>query len=259
MSRAGDLSPVTWVLGQAGERPVALGGWIQEMDDGGDAAHLVLHPVGDGVADRMRRLGDTLGLDATGLMPTIAAAVTSVELDGGDVWVVHEDRRLIHRSVTPDWAAAARARGVVALWLGWDGTTILNVADADRYVPAQQRRGRLHAGLLPVLGDQRWAWLHLWLDADQPLIHAEVGPADQDRTSAHAAVQAVLDGDPVLGGAARAWVRGAREDTVVAGEHVWTLVAHDGDPRSAAQARVDEHVAVLRAGTGIDVTAEAIT
>lgn len=42
----------------------------------------------------------------------------------------------------------------------------------------------------------QWAWLHVWVEADDLLVRSEVGPPGQTRDHARAEVQAALAADP---------------------------------------------------------------
>ena len=54
---------LAWILGQRSETPIAISGWLGEHpEDGRDVAHLIVHPLAVGVADKMRQLAQLLGL-----------------------------------------------------------------------------------------------------------------------------------------------------------------------------------------------------
>lgn len=133
------------IFGQDGERRLALTGWIGEHPaTGADVAHLLLYPLGHGVADKMRTLADVLGLrpaDA-GPMTTSTAAYLTVDDDGPHAQIRTADGALlVERPVTPEWAAAARVGAAVVLTAGQDGHTG-RAADLDRYL-ARPRRLRM--------------------------------------------------------------------------------------------------------------------
>lgn len=141
------------VLGQASERLLVLTGWIGEAPtDGADVAHLLMHPLGHGVADKMRVLAGLLGLGpATELaaLTEVPAEVASVALvtDARDTWAqLHIGEAMVaERPVPPDWQAAARSRGWVILTVGQD--PLETVRDLDRYLT---RSRRLHIGRLTL-------------------------------------------------------------------------------------------------------------
>lgn len=150
MTGPSDRAPIAYILGQRGEQLLAMTGWVQEMPDG-DGAHLLLHPIGHGVADRMAALGQALGLAEGGdWMPAVDPDVALVEIEDDQVHLRYGGQWWLTRPVTPDWQAAARARGQVALWVGRDGATLTTTRDVDRYMDRAQTRGRLHYGLLDL-------------------------------------------------------------------------------------------------------------
>ena len=97
-----------------------------------------------------------------------------------------------------------------------------------------------------------WAWLLVWIDLDDWLIHSMVGPAGATREHARAVVQEGLDGDPSLAPIAAAWRTGqVKDDTVYAGLRTWAIIAHNGDPELAAWEWIDDYAATMRAA-GVD-------
>lgn len=143
-----DPRSIAWVHGQRGERPVALAGWVSTDPVIGDVAHLLLHPVGHGVADKMRTLAVELGLPASQDMVAVDRDVTWVSWDERDVWVSHDGYRVAQRPVTSEWVRAAAGQGFLDLWVGLDGATILHADDIDRYMTRSRDRGRLRAGVV---------------------------------------------------------------------------------------------------------------
>lgn len=155
MTRASDLSPIAAILGQNGERLIALAGWINDMPDG-PGAHLLLHPLGHGVADKMQRLAGILGLEPAGPatpMPTVPpdTAYATIDTDASNAWLHYGTAAWMHRPVTEDWISAARTRRTLALWLGLDGGTIRTTRDADKFMDRSARRERLYGGLVRVM------------------------------------------------------------------------------------------------------------
>lgn len=138
------------IHGQVGERQVALAGWIGEHPiDGADVAHLLIHPLGHGVADKMRVLAGVLGL-AADAPPQVPPDTTWIGLDEPPGWarIHHGQDAWIGRPATPEWLTIARARHLVVLSLGLDGGSVRRERDIDRYVGTQARRGRLYLGLV---------------------------------------------------------------------------------------------------------------
>lgn len=143
------------LLGQTGERQLAITGWIGEQpEDGGDVAHLLVHPHGQGVADKMRALAAIFGLAAGGPPPQVAPDTTWVGLDQPPGWarIHHGDAAWIGRPVTADWLAVARARHMVVLSLALDGGRVSDDRRLDRYVASQMQRDRLFLGLVRAAG-----------------------------------------------------------------------------------------------------------
>lgn len=143
-----------WWLGQDSERIMALAGWIGEHPTtGADVAHLLLHPLGDGAAAKVRQLADALGLAraGTGAMvdvpPDTAWATIDDAAEGRSVWLHYGDSAWIHRPVTPDWEAAAAGQRFVILTAGVDGLHVRSLRDVDRYIA---RAHRLYTGKVRV-------------------------------------------------------------------------------------------------------------
>lgn len=155
MTRASDLSPIALALGQDGQRLLALAGWITDMPDG-PGANLLLHPLGHGVADRMKRLAEILGLEAAGPATPMRdvppdTAYVAVDVETNEAWLHYGIAAWMNRPVSADWIDAARTRHTVALWLGVDGGTIRTTKDADKYMDRAARRDRIHGGLVRVM------------------------------------------------------------------------------------------------------------
>lgn len=141
--------------GQLGEQQLAITGWVGEHPgDGGDVAHLLVHPHGHGVADKMRALGVILGLAVDGAPAQVPPDTTWIELDEPPGWarIHHGDAAWIGRPVASDWLDVARARHMVVLSLALDAGNVTAGAPLDRYIDSQVRRGRLYLGLVRAAG-----------------------------------------------------------------------------------------------------------
>jgi hypothetical protein len=138
------------ILGQDGERRLALTGWIGEHPaTGADVAHLLLYPLGHGVAAKMRAVAELLDLRGAlaGPVHTSTAAYLTVDDDGPHAQIRTADTALlIERPVTAEWAVAARTAGQVMLTAGQDGYTG-HPRELERYLA---RGRRLSMALLDV-------------------------------------------------------------------------------------------------------------
>ena len=154
----GDPAPLALILGQRTERRLGMTGWIGEHpDDGRDIAHLLIHPLGHGVADLMRRLADAFGLPRSdaGPMHQIPPDTVYAQLDDQDptgrpeIWIHHGQDAWLHRGITNDFGQVLRERRYAVLWIGIDGATDVDqAAGRERYM---RRAHRLYVGLIRVM------------------------------------------------------------------------------------------------------------
>lgn len=115
-----------WWLGAGDQQQLVATGWVGEHpEDGGDVAHLLLHPAGHRSAEPMRRLAQALTLTQA----DTAAPITTVDYDVATAHVDHDSvlhlygrggTELIERPVTGAWWSAAARRGYLVLSIGMD-------------------------------------------------------------------------------------------------------------------------------------------
>lgn len=118
---------ISYLLRQAGEQRVAATGWIGEHPaDHGDVAHLLLYPLGHGIAAQMRAFATGIGFAPALAGPPVTTAVVHLTLDpdGPHVQLRDVDDTLVlERPVSDDWATVATDRGYVMTTIGQDGHT----------------------------------------------------------------------------------------------------------------------------------------
>lgn len=141
-----------WWLGQDSDRLLNLTGWIGEHPaTGADVANLLLHPLGGGVAGKMRNLAGALGLGRAdvGAMTEVPPDTTWATLgdapEGRSVWLHYGDTAWLHRPVTAEWETAATGQRMVLLIVGMDGLHVRGMPDVERYL---RRPQRLYTGLI---------------------------------------------------------------------------------------------------------------
>lgn len=148
-----DRQAIATILGQRGEQLISLTGWTAG-DPGGrhDTAHLLLHPLGGGVARQMAELADALGLARadSGTLPQVPPDITWARIgprehDGTSVWLHVGADGWLHRPVPEDWITCAQAHREVILWLYVDAGRARTSADLDRIV-STRHPDRLWAG-----------------------------------------------------------------------------------------------------------------
>lgn len=151
--RAGDI--LSGLHSQDGEKRVGLAGWIGESpEDGGDFLFLLLHPWAHGIADRMRKVADILGLErgdqGLPMVPPDTAYLAIGPSDGDDaVWLHHGEAGWIHRPMPAVHLDVLRARGEAMLVLGVDGFDGMSrPKDLERYL---SRQHRLYLGRLRLV------------------------------------------------------------------------------------------------------------
>lgn len=146
-----------WWLGQAGERRITATGWIGEHPvNGQDVAHLLLYPLGGGVARQMLQLSGALGLtgaDAgpmTSVPPDTTWATLGPAPEGPSVWLHYGDQAWLHRPVTPEWENAAQHQRMLVLTVSLDTITIrpgrAQLDEIGRHLSARPQR--LQIGLV---------------------------------------------------------------------------------------------------------------
>lgn len=142
-----------WLVA-GGDRLVGLDGWIgQAPDTGGDVAHLLLHPLGDGNAAQMRAVADVLGLhrgDSPALVD-VAPDTTLAHLDDTTVTLRYGDDALLTRPVTGEWDLAARGAGWIILSAGVDGFVMTTTGGTDRLDRYLARPKRIWLGRIRLV------------------------------------------------------------------------------------------------------------
>lgn len=142
---------LAWLVAD-GDRLVSLTGWIGEHpQDGSDVAHLLLHPLGDGQAQRMRQVAELFGLGpaTTGLLD-VPPDTTLARVAATYVTLRYRDSDTIGRPVPAEWVKTALAQRFVIVTLGMDGLTGVTSSGQrlDRYLA---RVNRLRIGRVRVL------------------------------------------------------------------------------------------------------------
>lgn len=99
-------------------------------------------------------------------------------------------------------------------------------------------------------------WNHMQIEfvADDHQFRPMIGPGGQTREQAHKEIQGLLDRVPQLAMVAATWRRGAKDDTVYAGDLIWCIYEHPAgeDPRKAAIVWMEDLAVTMRAA-GVDV------
>jgi hypothetical protein len=124
------------VTGLPGARDVALTGWIGDHPaDGSDVAHLLLYPVGPGIAEGMEMLAETLSLVRSDgpRMVEVLPEVASMRVVGAHASLVIGDEALLVFPVRAGWRRAAEAHRLVVLSLGLDPLDGVSMPALDRY------------------------------------------------------------------------------------------------------------------------------
>jgi hypothetical protein len=144
-----------WWHGARGQQLLIADGWVGEHPgDGGDVAHMLLHPAGHGAAGEMRALATALGLpraDTPVEITRVPTATAAAWIDTDSVVHLHgPGTQLVERPVDGMWWATATTRGYVALSVGMDPLLWLpgDWETLDQYL---DRRHRYHLGLVDVL------------------------------------------------------------------------------------------------------------
>lgn len=140
---------LAWLVA-SGDRLVAMTGWIGEHPrDGSDIAHLLIHPLGDGQAARMRQVAELLGLGpaVTGLVD-VPPDTTLARVADTHVSLRYRDSDTIGRPVPAEWVKTALAQRFVIVTVGLDG--LAGVPGGSRLDKYLARANRLRVGRIRV-------------------------------------------------------------------------------------------------------------